>query len=288
MSQPTNTDLASLLETHAVFGRVLPSQKKEMVQTLQKMGHSVAMVGDGVNDVPALRMANVGVAMASGSAAARNTSNMILLTNDFGEMPQIVKEGRRVINNISRASSMYLVKTVFSVLLSLYTILLREEYPFLPIHLTVLSMFGVAIPTFLLQMEPSFERVKGRFYERALSKAVPSAITVFLCAFICNQIQVLWSIPETHMNTIMLILTGYTYLYTLFRVYYPPDRYRVSIFLLMAIGFLLVLRFGGALLNTSFHMRYLWILAPGAILVPCSIFLLQLLFERIQTRLKRG
>lgn len=270
-----------IANTYTVFGRVLPDQKKELVTALQKAGHIVAMTGDGVNDVPALKQADVSVAMAAGSSAAKDSANIVLLTNDFGLMPNIVAEGRRVINNISRASSMYLVKTVFSMLLSLYVIVLQQAYPFIPIHLSLISAFGVGIPTFLLQMEPSFERAKGRFFVRAFRNAIPSAVTVLLTALICLLIQTHFELPNERYYAILVSLTAYIYLYTLFKVYYPPTTLRKIVISAMAICIVLAMFIGSDYLQIQFAWMDLFVIIPAIPLLPITIAALSRVYDAI-------
>ncbi len=260
--------MTALAEHHTVFGRVTPDQKKALIEALQANGHTVAMTGDGVNDVPALKTADVGVAMAAGSSAAKDSANLVLLDNDFAHMPDIVDEGRRVINNISRAASMYLVKTVFSILLSIYVIVLRQEYPFLPVHLSLISAVGVGIPTFFLQMEPSFERVKGKFFTPAFRNAVPAAFTVFLTAIACLLIRFIFHLPIERYYGIFVALTGYIYLYTLFRVYYPPTKTRIAVLAAMAVLLVLVLVFVPELFSVGYELPDLAAILPGLALIP--------------------
>lgn len=272
-------DLDELLKTHAVFGRTMPEQKKLMVSILQKQGHTVAMIGDGVNDVPALKMADVGAAMASGSSAAKDSANIVLLNSDFAVMPDIVREGRRVINNICRASSMFLVKTVFSLLLFFYVLLFQTAYPFLPIHLTLISTFAVGIPTLLLQNEPSFERVQGSFLGRAFRSALPSAFTIFLMVIVCTGLKPYFS--EAEYSFIQISLTAMVYFYTLFKVYSPPTVMRISIILVMAIGFAGCLFFLSDLLQVSFDCKCLPILLAGLIAVPILHTVLLKLYDSL-------
>ena len=261
-------DFASLAENYTVFGRVRPDQKKCLVEAMRAAGHTVAMTGDGVNDVPALKTADVSVAMAAGSPAAKDSANLVLMDNDFAHMPQIVDEGRRVINNISRAASMYLVKTVFSILLSVYVILLRQEYPFLPVHLTLISAIGVGIPTFLLQLEPSFERVKGAFFRPAFRNAVPAAFTVFVTAIFCLIVRFVFHITVERYYGIFVALTGFIYLYTLYHVYYPPTRMRLIIIPAMGVLLALLLIFLPDLFSVRFELTDLIFIAAGIAVIP--------------------
>ena len=279
MRENRHRDPAGLAESCAVFGRVLPEQKKAMIQALQAAGHTVAMIGDGVNDVPALKTADVSVAMAAGSSAAKNSANIVLLDSDFAVMPKIVNEGRRVINNIGRSSSMYLVKTFFSLLLSLYVILLQKDYPFLPVQLTIISTFGVGIPTFLLQFESSFERLKGRFFRRAFRVAVPSAMAVLVLTLLCDFLQQLFAIPQPRYNAILITLTAYIYIYTLYRVYYPLTKVRAGVLGAMSAMIFLSLWRLGAILETRLILWDALILVPALIGVPVIVASLSRIYD---------
>lgn len=277
----TSETVEECASNYMVFGRVLPDQKKALVKALKKQGHTVAMTGDGVNDVPALKTADVSVAMAAGASAAKDSANIVLLDNDFGRMPSIVDEGRRVINNISRASSMYLVKTVFSMLLSIYVICMVREYPFLPVHLSVISAFGVGIPTFFLQLEPSFEKVSGRFFPNALRNSVPSAIAVFLSAILCMLVRDGFYLPNERFYGIFVTVTSFIYIYTLYRVYYPPTKLRWSVFAAMGICMILVFVFAHQLVNVAYAWIDLVVIIPMMALEPFLIALIARIYDAI-------
>ena len=178
----TPEKIADACERYTVFGRVTPEQKKQLVTALKEKGHSVAMTGDGVNDIPALKTADCSIAMAGGAEAARHAAQLTLLDSDFTVMPAIVLEGRRVINNITRAASLFLTKTLFSFLLSVFTLFMPGLYPFVPIQLTLISSLTVGIPGFFLALEPSTERVRGSFLKTVLYRALPGGLAVALCA----------------------------------------------------------------------------------------------------------
>ncbi len=271
MSYHRLKDYSTTVMTKNIFGRVLPEQKKAMISALQNQGYTVAMVGDGVNDVQALKEADVSIAMAAGTQAARDSAEIVLLESDFSVMPGILNEGRRVINNISRASSMYLVKTIFSVLLSVYVILTSQDYPFLPVHLTLISAFGVGIPTFLLQMEPSFEHVNRKFLAKAFRDALPTAIVVFFSALLVDSLKLSFTLNQEREMTVLLILTVYAYLFTLYRVYYPPDRFRIFVISGMGLGVLSGIVLLSPVLKTSIYFLDLLIIVPGMLLVPVMI-----------------
>lgn len=264
----------ALASNYTIFGRVRPEEKKQLVCAMQKQGKIVLMSGDGVNDVPALKVADVSISIKDASSAAKNTANIILMDNDFSKIPSIVNEGRRVINNISRASSMYLVKTVFSFLLTLYVICTRNAYPFLPIHLTLISAIGVGIPTFILQMEPSFERIQGKFLRNAFLKALPSSLTVFLAAFLCMHFKRMYSISELRFYGIFVFLSGYVYLWTLLKVYQPFTKRRLLLIGCMSILLGISLVCFESVINVSIQWKDAWLFFTGIIVEPVVIYVL--------------
>ena len=264
----------ALASNYTIFGRVRPEEKKQLVCAMQKQGKIVLMSGDGVNDVPALKVADVSISIKDASSAAKNTANIILMDNDFSKIPSIVNEGRRVINNISRASSMYLVKTVFSFLLTLYVICTRNAYPFLPIHLTLISAIGVGIPTFILQMEPSFERIQGKFLRNAFLKALPSSLTVFLAAFLCMHFKRMYSISELRFYGIFVFLRGYVYLWTLLKVYQPFTKRRLLLIGCMSILLGICLVCFESIINVSIQWKDAWLFFAGIIVEPVVIYVL--------------
>lgn len=173
-------DLHALAEEYTVFGRVSPQQKRDLIRALGENGHTTCMTGDGVNDVPAMKEADCSVAMVGGSDAARSACDFVLMTSDFSAMIQVLREGRRVINNIENVSAMYLVKTIYSTILSILYTFLPLPYPFTPLQLTPINVFTVGIPSFLLALRPNFERPEGRFLPNVLENSLPAAVTVIL------------------------------------------------------------------------------------------------------------
>lgn len=248
-SQYSDEELSKLILEKTIFGRVTPYQKKLFVEALQNAGHVVAMTGDGVNDVPALKKANASIAMASGSDAAKNASNIVLLDSDFSSLPSVVNEGRRVINNIRSASSMFLIKTAFSVVLSILTVLLSQAYPFQPIQLTIIGIFSIGIPTFLLQFEPNFQRVDGKFLRVAFRNAIPSAMAIVFGILLGMTLNAYFRFPASMVSTFNAIQTGIIYTFTLYMVYSPLSKYRLFVILtmqtLLALSFLFGANFLG-------------------------------------------
>ena len=211
---------------YSVFGRVTPQQKKAMVQALQSQGHTVAMTGDGVNDVLALKEADCSIAMAQGSDAAKNIANVVLLDSNFASMPHIVNQGRRVVNNIRTAASMFLIKTMFSVMLSLLTIFFGNTYPFEPIQMSLISACAVGIPTFLLAQENNYEKIDHTFLRHVFINAFPAAITITSCVFavmlVCQNVYHSMAM----LNTACVLVTGWNYMAALKTVYAPLNTYR--------------------------------------------------------------
>ena len=222
----TEEDLEEAVSKYSVFGRVTPPQKKEMVQALQKQGHTVAMTGDGVNDVLALKEADCSIAMAQGSDAAKNIANVVLLDSNFASMPHIVNQGRRVVNNIRTAASMFLIKTMFSVMLSLLTIFFGNTYPFEPIQMSLISACAVGIPTFLLAQENNYDKIDHTFLRHVFLNAFPAAITISSCVFaimlVCQNVYH----SNAMLSTACVLVTGWNYMAALKTVYAPLNTYR--------------------------------------------------------------
>lgn len=240
----TDEEMEDAILKYSVFGRVTPKQKQQMVRLLKQNGRTVAMTGDGVNDVLALKDADVSIAMASGSEAAKNTANLVLLNSDFASLPHIVNEGRRVINNIKAAASMFLIKTGFSVLTALLTIIVGQNYPFQPIQLSVINGCAVAIPTMLLQLESSFQKVNKHFFREVLRMSMPAAITITAMITIINNIGHSIGTPREMLSTVCVLATGWVYLITLRQVYSPMTGYRKFVIYLMQTAYLVAMVIG--------------------------------------------
>ena len=216
---------------------VTPQQKQAMVKSLQAQKHTVAMTGDGVNDVLALKEADCSIAMAEGSDAAKNIANVVLLDSNFAAMPEIVNQGRRVVNNIRTAASMFLIKTIFSVLLSLITIFFGDSYPFEPIQMSLISACAVGIPTFLLAQENNYEKIDHTFLRHVFMNAFPAAVTITGCVFsvmlVCQNVYH----SNAMLNTACVLVTGWNYMAALKTVYAPLNTYRKVIIYSMQVIF---------------------------------------------------
>lgn len=243
-SVTTDEQLKEAAENCNVFGRVTPAQKKSLVLALQEKGHSVAMTGDGVNDVLALKEADCSVAMASGSDAARNVSQLVLVNNDFASMPGVVAEGRRTINNVERSSALYLVKTIYSVILSILFIFFNSQYPFEPIQLTLIGAFTVAIPSFVLALQPNHSRIKGNFTAKIFAHAIPSALCVILniVLVVCTR-NLFGVVNADELSTISVYLTALSSFLLVVRLSLPINLLR---------GAMLAVSAGGVIVGSLF------------------------------------
>lgn len=229
-------NIDDMLEKYDVFGRVTPDQKKMIIESLQKKGHTVAMTGDGVNDVLALKKADCSIAMASGSDAAKNVSQLVLLDSNFASMPEVVAEGRRTINNVERSASLLLVKTIFTCILVVICIFMESEYFYLPIHLSLITMCTISIPSFILALEPNHNRVKGKFMLKVVGKSLPAALTV-----VFNVVMIVLFRQQFHLDhdltaTLIVIITGTTGFIFLSRLCRPFNLFRGILY-----GFLILL-----------------------------------------------
>ena len=228
-------ELAEAAEKYTVFGRVTPERKQKLIAALKAKGHNAAMTGDGVNDIPAMETADCSIAMAGGADAARHTAQLILLDNNFTSLPQVVAEGRRVINNISRTASLFLVKTIYSFLLSLLMLLLPAVYPFQPIQLTLVSALTIGAPSFFLALEPNSERVRGNFLKTVLLRALPGGLAVTVAAAVSSMLGAFWS--KEVCSTVATLAAGISGLLMLLNVCLPFTKLRAIVFGTMCVLF---------------------------------------------------
>ncbi|WP_329367036.1 cation-translocating P-type ATPase [Streptomyces sp. NBC_01483] len=237
-------EMAKSLDKGTVFGRVTPQQKRDMVGALQSRGHTVAMTGDGVNDVLALKDADIGVSMGSGSEATRAVAQIVLLNNSFSTLPSVVAEGRRVIGNITRVATLFLVKTVYSVLLAILVVCWRVEYPFLPRHLTLLSTLTIGIPAFFLALAPNTERARPHFVRRVMRYSIPGGVVAAVATFVTYLMaRHHYTGPgeldaETSAATLTLFLISMWVLAIIAR---PYTWWRIALVASMGLAFLVVL-----------------------------------------------
>ena len=220
-----------------VFGRVGPEQKKDLVLAMKEKGLKVAMSGDGVNDILAMKEADCSVAMGGGSDAARQAAQVVLLDSDFSHMREIVGEGRRDINNITRSATLFLYKNMFSLLMALFSILLALTYPLRPAQVSLVSAFNIGIPAFLLALEPNERKQQGRFIRNTLIRSIPAALTSFLAIALFVRLAPDWGIPEGEIGTACTYLLSLVGFLILLHISRPLNKYRVAVIALSFLGF---------------------------------------------------
>lgn len=245
-----NLMISEAIAKYTVFGRVTPKQKQQFVKALKMQGHTVAMTGDGVNDILALKDADCSVAMASGSEATAQAAQIVLLDSDFSRMPEIVLEGRRVVNNVQRSASLFLVKNIFSLLLTIFSTVLMISYPLMPSQVSLISMFTIGIPGFLLALEPNKSRIKGHFLGNVLLKALPAGLTDFFAVsalVICGHV---FNIPSTDIATASTLLIAVVGFMIMIKISHPFNRFKYGILALNIFGLI----FCGLFLDSLFAM----------------------------------
>ena len=280
---------ASTLETDAdfrkaadctVFGRVTPEQKKKLVAALQKKGHTVAMTGDGVNDLLAMKQADCSIAMASGAQAASQLASLVLLDSQFSAMPDIVNEGRRVINNIQRAATLFLVKNIFSLFLSVITLFTSWPYPLEPIHLTVISALTIGLPSFLLTLEPRYDRIRGHFLRGVLRRAFPGGLTNVFVVLVCQAFRAVFGINGDHSSTVCAAILAMVGLMVLFQVCKPFDLFRKFLWAGMALGLVVCFTLLGNVLSlSSGSLEARLLMMTLLLMTPTVFFAIQRVFD---------
>lgn len=236
-------DIQEAVQKYKIFGRVKPTQKKELIMALQNLGHTVGMTGDGANDVMALKQADCSIAMAEGSEAAKQVSNIVLLDSDFSHMPSVLSEGRKVIHHIQNAASLFLVKTVFSVLITLMTMFTVSQYPFEPIQLTFIGTIAIGLPSLFLTLEKDYTLVSGKFLINVLSKSLPGSLTVFLEIILISIFCAISGYGHDVRSTMCVMMTTLCTMMVLKNVYPLNSFYRRLIFTAMSIVAIICLVF---------------------------------------------
>ncbi len=257
----TDEELEEAALKYTVFGRVTPEQKRKLVQALKRAGHTVAMTGDGVNDVLALKDADCSIAMASGSDAAVQTSQLVLLESDFSKMPSVVREGRKVVNNLQRSGSLFLVKNIFSMATALLSIFFALRYPLKPSQISLISMFTIGIPGLLLSQIPNTELIKGNFIGNIMAKALPGGVTNTILVIMMVLAGILFDINMDEISTASTILLGIVGLIVLYSISRPMDIFKTCIWITCTIGITIsVLLFKDLFsLNESLSLQTLYI-----------------------------
>lgn len=270
----TEADFARAAQECTVFGRVTPDNKKKLIRAMKQEGHTVAMTGDGVNDVLALREADCGIAMASGSQAASQVAQLVLLQSDFAAMQGVVGEGRRVINNIQRAAALFLVKNIFSMLLALISMFATFPYPVTPLHLSMISGLTIGAPSFFLALEGNRERIKGRFMAGVLRKAFPGGLTNLIVVLMAVGFVLVFHLPTDQLYTVSASLMCLTGLLVLFQVCKPFTTQRKVLWGLMAAASAFCFFFLGSVFEfVRLDLEMVIVLAAVFLMTPTVFFL---------------
>ena len=291
----TPEEIKEAAQKYSVFGRVTPQQKLDLVKALKEQGHTVAMTGDGVNDVLALKESDCRIAMASGSDAARTVSQLVLLDSNFASMPKILKEGRRSINNLQRSSSLFLTKTIFSTINAILFIFLHFDYPFQPIQLTLISALTIGAPSLILALEPNKERIKGKYIVNVIRKSIPGAMTmvfnIVALAIVCSFIH----FNSTEISTLAVMITGFAGLLVLLKVSLPFNWIRCALFFTMLGAFIFaifILKDLFSLASITLPMFYCFLVLAGFAIIVFVLFsllidkLLSKQIDRLETKIK--
>lgn len=284
----SDQDYYAAVEKYTVFGRVTPDQKRKLIKAIKDHKQTVAMTGDGVNDVLALKDADCSVAMASGSDAASNASQLVLLDSDFSRMPGVVLEGRRVVNNIQRTASLFLVKNIFSMLLAIFSVILMLDYPLEPSQVSLISMFTIGIPSFVLALEPNKSLIKGKFLPNVFIKALPAGLTDFIVVsglvIFCREFRVGQECLSTSC-TILVAIVGFMILY---RIAQPMKKAYVFMIIALICGWLYCMLFISHLFAiTSISRQCAMLMVIFAIITEPLLRYLSLLTEWIAEKYKK-
>lgn len=263
------TDAAATKYT--VFGRVTPKQKQIIVRALQSAGHTVAMTGDGVNDILAMKDADCGIAMASGSEAVSQVADVVLMDSDFAHMPDVVAEGRRVVNNVERSASLFLVKNIFSLLLSIMVSVLMIPYPLEPTHISLIGMFTIGVPGFLLALETNKNRIEGNFLKKVLLRAFPAGLTDALIVGSLAVFGNVFKLPKDDVATASTLLLATVGFLILWKICMPATKYRLFVFFVNILGIVLTVLLLPSLFSitmipvTSIHLTLIFSFAAESI-----------------------
>ena len=274
--------LFAAAERYTVFGRVTPDQKRQLVSAMKGRGHTVAMTGDGVNDVLALKDADCSIAMASGSDAASQVAQLVLLESDFSKMPSVVAEGRRVVNNIERTASLFLVKNIFSLFLSIFSIILMVNYPLEPSQISLISMFTIGIPAFVMSLERNTDQIKGHFLSNVLFKALPGGLTDFLVVSSLYMFCMEFRVSETDVSTSCTIILAIVGLMILYQIASPMTKYHWILWFGMATGLLYCMIFVSRIFAiTSVSKQSMMLLIVFAIVTEPTFRYLSILIRKL-------
>lgn len=281
----TDDDIYHAAQAYNVFGRVTPIQKKKLITALKDQGHTVAMTGDGVNDVLALKEADCSVAMAAGSEAARNVAQLVLIDNNFASMPKIVSEGRRTINNIQRSASLFIVKTIYSTVLALIFVFINFQFPFQPIQMSLIGAFTIGLPSFVLALEPNHDRVIGNFFYNIISKSIPAAITLVLSIVFTEICAYIFNLNIAVVSTMCVVLLSISGILLIIRLSVPFTKLRTALLITVCMGlFLGIVVFNQFFAVCSLNVYQLLILLVLLVIETLLFSLLYKIFDTFFTK----
>lgn len=291
----TDEDISAAVKTYTVFGRVKPEQKKQIVLALKACGLKVAMTGDGVNDILAMKEADCSIAMGSGSDAAREASQVVLMDSDFSHMKQIVSEGRRDINNVTRTSTLFLYKNIFSLLLAIFTLFFVEPYPLDPLPVSFVSLFNVGMPAFLLTLEPNEHKQKGKFITQTLIRAFPAALGAFAASMVLIFSTKNLGLSGEELSTLTLLALSTAGFLLLLQTMRPITLYRVTVAAACVLGFSITLIFATLVLSSTTNLAALTLKTAGiwavlAVFETAITYLTPIIFNKLAANknLKNG
>ena len=285
----TDVDIAKAAEEMTVFGRVTPDQKKKLVAAMKRAGHTVAMAGGGVNDVLALREADCSIAMASGSGVACQASHIVLLDSQFSALPSVVAEGRRVINNIERSASLYLVKNIFTFVLSLITLFFTLPYPYTPAQLSLVNALTIGIPSFILAMEPNENRISGRFMPNVIYRALPAALSDLILVVGVMLFYLAFHIKEDMLSTLCTGIMGIVGLLMIHQTSLPLNKLRKAMLIGLCAAFVVCYFFLPELFTLSaLDNPSLLILIVLGLLAFSVMFVCRRGLRKVKARLNKG
>ena len=281
-------EVLTACEEYNVFGRVKPNQKKLLIQALQSHKHTVAMTGDGVNDVLALKEADCSIAMASGSDVAAQISDLVLMNSDFSSMPSVVAEGRRVINNIERSATLYLVKNIFSLILAIISITAVFSYPLTPSQLTLMSLVAIGIPSLIISLEPNESLVSGKFLRNAIFRALPAALTDLFIIIFVLQFQKAFQMSNQEISTITALLVTIVGFFVVWKLAKPINRLHIGMMTGLILMLLVIVVFFPSLFSLSaLSFGGYLVLAVFILLIPSVVWLLNKGLEGLEFLLNK-
>ncbi len=280
MSVVNDNDLSGIVNEYSVFGRVTPQQKRMLVNALQEQGHKVAMTGDGVNDLLAMKESDCSIAVGSGSDAARQSAKLVLLESDFGVLRDVLAEGRRVVNNVTKSAGVFFIKTLYSIALCLFCIIFNKEFTFLPIQITLIDLAIEGYPAFFLSFEPNDRKVKGKFLYTAIMKALPNAISIVLFYIVITSISATLGLNDGQLNFVLYTVIGAMGIDAVVKSCYPFNKLRLFLAATTSVGFYTAM----ILFHTILHLPF-----PDMNLIVISVIMVaaSVLIERIITLVSR-